>query len=327
MAQTTISILAQHSVLKTVDPDRARHCVSQKFCDHKLDISDSGKALSLNYNHVAGQNVSVNYLHYGANVTIDPGMLCSFYLLQIPLSGNARVQHRGEDVVAGVKTATVLNPDRPTKMQWQTNCRKLLLQIDKSHLDLVAETLTGAPLPGPVRFRTGVDLNSQNGAALKRLIMNCVSTVEHGQAFQGKINASDLQIEFDLASALLMLQQSNVSHIVHAPCGGATTRSLKLAMDYIHANLHEAISLSDIALHAEVSMRMLQKGFSRRYGLTPMRYLKNARLDVARYQLMARQNTPPVTLVAFNSGFSHLGRFAQEYKERFGCSPNETKSF
>ncbi len=327
MAQTDISILAQHSVLKTVDPDQARYCVSQKFCDHKLDISDCGKALSLNYNHVAGQNLSVNYLHYGANVTINPGMLNSFYLLQIPISGRARVQHRGENIVANVNKATLLNPDRPTKMHWQKDCRKLLLQIDKSHLDLVAEKLTGTPLPGPVRFCTGVDLTSKNGAALKHLIVNCVSAIEHGQAFQGKNDENDRQTEFDLASALLMLQPSNVSHIVDTPCGDATTRSLKLAVDYIHANLHEPIQLADIALHAEVSIRVLQKGFSRRYGLAPMRYLKNARLDVARYRLMQRQNTPLVTRVAYDSGFSHLGRFAQEYKERFGCSPNQTKTF
>ncbi|MFK7994555.1 MAG: AraC family transcriptional regulator [Granulosicoccus sp.] len=320
-------ILTQHSVLKTNDLKMARYCVSQNFCDHKLDIDDGGKALSLVYNHAAGKHVSVNYLHYGANVAIDPGMLESFFLLQIPLSGQSHVQHRGESVDANVDTATVLNPDRPTKMRWSDNCRMLLLQIDKTYMDEVALDITGTPLPGPVRFRTSVNLTSHNGSMLKRRIMSCVNGIEHGQLFQGNnANGSqDLQVEFELTHSLLMLQESNVSHIIEKPNLDATTHSLQMAVDYIHAHFHESITMKNIASNANVCVRALQKGFRVRYGLTPMRYLKNVRLDHARYQLMTRSNTPSVTTVAHNAGFTHLGRFAQEYKERFGLSPKRTK--
>ncbi|MFK7854623.1 MAG: AraC family transcriptional regulator [Granulosicoccus sp.] len=320
------NILTQHSVLKTKDLEKARYCVSQKFCDHKLDINHGGKALSLVYNHAAGNRVSVNYLHYGADVSIDPGMLDSFYLLQIPLSGQSHVQHRGENVEASVNTATVLNPDRPTKMKWGGNCQMLLLQVDKTYLDEVAQDITGTPLPGPVRFRTSVNLTSHDGAMLKRRIMSRVNAIEHGQLFQGNANSvQDLEAEFELTSALLMLQESNVSHIMFEPNVEATTLSLQLAIDYIHAHFHENISLKDIASNANVCVRALQKGFKDRHGLTPMRYLKNVRLDHARYQLMVRSDTPSVTSVAYNAGFTHLGRFALEYKTRFGVSPKQTK--
>lgn len=321
MERPDSSFLSRHPVLQTQDLDEARECVSQKFCDHKLEINKSGKALSLKYNHVAGQGVSVNYLHYGTNVSIDPGMLNSFYLLQIPLSGHASVQHRGEDIMANVNTATLLNPDRPTMMRWTTNCRKLLLQIDKDHLDNVAQGLTGIPLPGPVRFKTGVDLTSDSGVMLKRIVMKCANAIDHGHQFQGPEASCDIPDEIDLASSLLMLQESNVSHMVHSADIGTTTSSLRMAIEYIHENLHEIITLRDVAKHAHVSVRALQNGFRQHYGLTPMKYVKNARLDVARYKLSARQNTPPVTHVALDSGFSHMGRFSAEYKARFGCTP------
>ena len=115
-------------------------------------------SLAVCHNHVSGANVSVNYLHYGADVQIDPGMLGDFYLLQVPLSGSAFVRHRGTDIVASCDTATLLNPDRETQMQWHGDCRKLLLQIKKGFLQSVAEDLIGAPVPGTIRFDPVVNL-------------------------------------------------------------------------------------------------------------------------------------------------------------------------
>ena len=65
-------------------------------------------------------------------------------------------------------------------------------------------------------------------------------------------------------------------------------------------------------------------GFQREFGKSPMQVLREARLDTAHYELTVRQNTPSVTDVAYQNGFSHLGRFARDYKARFGHLPSQT---
>jgi len=98
---------------------------------------------------------------------------------------------------------------------------------------------------------------------------------------------------------------------------------IKLALSFIHANLAEPIRLADIAQYSSINVRTLQKGFQRAFSITPMQVLHNARLDAAYYQLTARQNKPSVTDVAFSNGFSHLGRFSRDYKNRFGRLPSQ----
>ena len=165
-------LLASHPLVRTNDLDEARHCVTEKFCDHRLFMSSRDDQLSVRHNHVAGAHVSINYLHYGADVQINPGMLENFFLLQVPLSGGAFVRHRGKDIVASQTTATLLNPDRETDMSWRADCRKLLLQVDKNFLQQTAEELLGTPIPGAIRFDPVVDLTRNAGQVIKNMVLN-----------------------------------------------------------------------------------------------------------------------------------------------------------
>ncbi|MFV1494807.1 AraC family transcriptional regulator [Phaeobacter sp. JH20_02] len=320
----TVEHLSNHPLLRTGDLDEARHRVGQKFCDHRLDFAKRHQDLAVRHNHAAGRHCSINYLHYGAEVTIDPGMLDSFYLLQIPLCGQASVRHRGAEILADITTATVLNPDRDALMRWSADCRKLLLQIDRNYLETVARQLIGAELPGPIRFASRVDLLAPSGRRLRQMVCACVQAAEVGILFQGRLRGSDIRVEQDLARELLTRLPSNISHIIERADHGSLPPGVRAAMDFIHANLSNPIQLTDIAEHAGMNVRTLQKGFRRAFGQSPMRVLRNARLDAAHYQLMAQRDTPDVTTAAFSNGFSHLGRFARDYKGRFGHSPSQT---
>ncbi len=319
----TTEFLASHPLLRTNDLDEARHCVTEKFCDHRLFMSSSADQLSVRHNHVSGNHLSINYLHYGADVQIDPGMLNDFYLLQVPLCGAAFVRHRGTDIIATPKTATLLNPDRETNMSWHKDCRKLLLQIDKSYLQRTAEEMLGTPIPGPIRFDPVVDLTRDNGQMIKKMVVHAALLAEVGKLFGGANAVQDIWTETDLVANLLTLQDSNISHMLAHSDQQPMPAGIKRALAYIHANLSEPIRLVDIARNAQMHVRMLQKGFQREIGVTPMQALQNARLDAAHYQLIVRRNKPSVTDVAFSNGFSHLGRFSQAYKERFGHLPSQ----
>jgi adenylate cyclase len=64
--------------------------------------------------------------------------------------------------------------------------------------------------------------------------------------------------------------------------------------------------------------------FMRFLGMTPMGWVRQARLSHARRALLSSDERTTVSSVAVGSGYSQLGRFAAEYSRRFGELPSET---
>ena len=57
MPMPRLIYFSQHKVLRTNDLDEARFKVSQKFCDHRLDLSRRGAQLSVEHNAARGRHV------------------------------------------------------------------------------------------------------------------------------------------------------------------------------------------------------------------------------------------------------------------------------
>jgi transcriptional regulator GlxA family with amidase domain len=75
---------------------------------------------------------------------------------------------------------------------------------------------------------------------------------------------------------------------------------------------------------AGVSVRTLFLGFQRYRGVSPMRLLRELRLQRVRDELLRAEADARVGHIALRWGFHHLGRFGQEYREAFGESPRQT---
>jgi len=102
-------------------------------------------------------------------------------------------------------------------------------------------------------------------------------------------------------------------------------RILQTALDFIHSNPHDVVTVRDLCHAAGLSERVLQYAFRERFDVSPGAYLKTNRLVAIRRQL--RRSSPQkgtVTDLANDMGFWHLGQFAADYKRQFGELPSET---
>lgn len=99
---------------------------------------------------------------------------------------------------------------------------------------------------------------------------------------------------------------------------------VRKAEEYMRANLSRSLSVAQIAAAVGISVRGLQLAFRLVRDATPHAVLNNMRLEQARGLLQTRAGAGSVTTVAFDCGFTHLGRFASAYRSRFGESPRET---
>ena len=93
----------------------------------------------------------------------------------------------------------------------------------------------------------------------------------------------------------------------------------------MQAHLHQPITIEEIAAAANVGIRTLQLSFRQWRMTTPMTYLHELRMTEARHDLLAQPPSLSVAEVARKWGFSHLGRFAIDYKRQFGESASETR--
>jgi AraC-like DNA-binding protein len=99
---------------------------------------------------------------------------------------------------------------------------------------------------------------------------------------------------------------------------------LHLVCDYIQAHLEQPITLTQLEQIAGISARRLQYAFLRRFGCSPMEWLRSERLNLAHSRLRSPKKNGSVTSVAHGTGFTHLSAFATQYKARFGESPSVT---
>ncbi len=97
------------------------------------------------------------------------------------------------------------------------------------------------------------------------------------------------------------------------------------AKQFIEAHLRESLTVGCVASAAGVSPRTLQATFRAVVRTTPTAYIRSVRLDRARADLADRGGPGTVTEVATRWGFNHLGRFAADYRTRFGESPSQTR--
>jgi len=104
----------------------------------------------------------------------------------------------------------------------------------------------------------------------------------------------------------------------------ATPRQITEAVDFMHANMHLALTLSEVAEAAGISVRSLQYGFHRFRSVTPLAYLRQIRLEAVQAELSSPLNVLSVRDVALKWGFAHMGHFAARYRAAYGEAPSET---
>ena len=121
-----------------------------------------------------------------------------------------------------------------------------------------------------------------------------------------------------------MMQPHSYSAALRRLDSPVAPRDVKRAIDYMQANLDAAITISEIIAVAGVPGRTLFKHFKDFKGISPMQYLRNARFDRVRRALLLGEPAEGITQIAMDAGFAHLGRFAVDYRRRFGESPSET---
>ncbi|MDM7887973.1 helix-turn-helix transcriptional regulator [Curtobacterium sp. RHCJP20] len=201
-------------------------------------------------------------------------------------------------------------------VQWD-RFQKDVMRIDREIVEQVAAARGGWE-PGPLEFQPN---HVPEGAPLAAwwLMVRAVAAEILGAT--GEVSLDREQELAGMAAAGLL---TAIPHWpVEQPAERTAHAGLADAETYLLEHVAEHVTVDDVAAAARMSTRGLQSAFQRIHGTTPMSYLRNVRLLMARQQLETGEPRS-VADVARSVGITHMGRFSGAYREEFGELPAET---
>lgn len=122
---------------------------------------------------------------------------------------------------------------------------------------------------------------------------------------------------------LFRLLRSDAAAAVRAGVGSASSAAPILeVMQYIRSHHAQKLTVERLAKRAAMSPSHFAHRFRAVARVSPMRYLRDARLDRARQLLL--ENGGRVSEVALVVGFESPAHFTREFKRRFGVAPSRS---
>lgn len=317
--------LERHPIYASDQPAEASVLGRDLWGPHSLRIIDQEPGrFRASLHAVLFRDVTLGYLDYGAEVEITVGELTADQLVIVPAIGTCTVEHENGLTIGTPVHAIVPASNKPMTLRFDRNSPLVILRIERTALDVHVSRLLGHLQRQPLEFDAGFDLSEGTASRWNFAVQSLhAELLDESSLLHKGIGIGPL--EESLMSALLYSHRSNYSPEL---AGGAKQHraSVRFAMDFIEANLSRPLTIADIAEAAGVSVRSLQNFFAEDLQQSPTAFIRNRRLERVRADLAdaAPGSRTTVSKVATRWGFTHLGRFASTYQQRFGEPPSKT---
>lgn len=218
----------------------------------------------------------------------------------------------------------MISPKLEADMEFMQGCEQLILRVDASSLERFLWRQSSRNPGRPLEFTPGVDLTGKAGLRVLALLEYLATVIhEHSDGEYPEI------VRQGISSLLLGTLVSSLDHnyreTLREDVETPKPHHVKRALRFMEESVRNSITPEDVAHAINVSPRTLYGSFKHYLNTTPMRHLKNLRLDRAREHLLkADPEADSVTAVAIEYRFQHFGHFSAAYKERHGELPSDT---
>ena len=208
--------------------------------------------------------------------------------------------------------------DFPESDEEPTRCITLEMDADKVD-DIVArmnDELPRSPESGPWSYDALDYCHFQNTEGIQNVLRSMVTLFQEDQPHRDMIldlNASELILRMLQTESRLLLMGNYQKHASH--------NGLAAAVRHAKKNLDRRITVSELADVACMSESTFYRYFRNEFGMTPVQFLTEERVDRARELLRDSSNT--VTDVSAAVGFGSVSHFINTFKEHVGQTPKQ----
>lgn len=274
---------------------------------------------------IGGMATAVGCIRYGADVcvSIDDTAPLDRYSVSLPLAGEQELVIDGRRVLSNVDQGVVVAPSARQQLTLSADCAKLLVAIDRAAMHATLESMLGRPVEQPIVFEPLMSLGEAASVSWWRMVrllwedLGRLSGLWGSPALAGGLEES-------LLRGLLSFQPHNYSDELARAQGGSLPAHVARLREFLLRNAREDIRAADLVLPDGPGPQRLAADFRRHLGHTPLQFLRLHRLQQVRSAIVRSGSTHYISQIAMDWGFTHMGRFAQAYRETFGESPSAT---
>jgi AraC-like DNA-binding protein len=318
-----IEPLAKFPIIATNRVEEAEAAISRSLTDVSITGAVDRNRFQLLMNGVNIGRTSLMFNRFGTDTKVSAGLLGDSVHFIIGGSAPISVNLDKESVVVSPQKAAMVMPARLKQIERSESSEAFILQISQSELLHHFEKLVAWHHRGSLVFDFNIDLTAGPGAMLHRMMNYLFYEIDHNALV---LKNSGLRKSYDemLLTALLSLPHNQREKLFENRRYQVSPGLVRRAEEYMRANLEEAVSIIDLLQICGCSRRALFSAFRNARGYTPMEFLTEQRLQSARNRLLKPHTEASVASIALGCGFTHLGRFSQVYRKRFGERPSDT---
>lgn len=308
----------------TTDPDEAHSWLSSAYADHSARLSGRAKAFRFTHSVADCGVFKVGVCRHTMTLHGEWDPLGDQLLFSHLLAGRFVIGCAGSEVAAGPGDVFAYDPDVAMGVEW-SDIRMAQIRMDRAAFDRTAAELIGDDRPG---LTAGFDLARAATEAKahhwRRFMQYVTSDVATSPVVQGSPLVLGQVFRTIVATALETFPHTAVDRAGRH--GFVPVGVVRRALAFIDEHAGSDVDLTAIAEAAGIGPRALQRAFRRSLDTTPLEQLRSVRMRRAHEELEAAASGDDTTVlgVAARWGFGHPGRFAVDYRARFGCSPSET---
>jgi AraC-like DNA-binding protein len=312
--------LRNFAALRTRDPDELRERIAPLYAVTRIELPRSS-TIKFNavLNHRELRDVGLSYARYGAPIQATMANT-DFYAQGFGIRGRGEVVVQGRAFNVSDNQGGSGGPGAIAHLHYSADLEHVFLKIKPAALIAKLSAMLGAPVNPPLRLH-----GEYNPAALIeqfRLVSFVISELDRTGGLLSPLVLAEL--EQALIVTYLCSNLNNYTARLNGAPPTIASWQVRRATDYIEANWDQPITIEALALVTHSSARSLFAAFKKSRGCSPMRFVRQVRLQHARDMLTRAGPAVSVTSVALDCGFNNLGHFTKDYLSSFGERPSET---
>ncbi len=311
--------------VRSRDVDEAREVGSAIYHPHGVQVFGDRGDFEMRLDAARIGPLTLGWIDYDTEVRIETGELGNAYQVNIPFAGTLDTGSGPERTLATERRAAVYRLDRNSYLRgWGNGARILGLKIDRLELEDQLAGMIDRPVTSPIEFELSMNLGTKHGAQWLDVVKVLAAHLTDSDSLVRHPLLAAPLAQSVMAGLLLASEHNYSTDLSRTP---ARTRGSVVddAIDFITANADKPLTVDDIARHVGIGPRGLQQSFHAARGISPMRYLRNIRLERAHQELLVSEpRAGAVSDIAHRWGFVHLGRFAEQYHQTYGEHPSVT---
>lgn len=198
----------------------------------------------------------------------------------------------------------------PNAPRWNENLKMIAVALDPKFVESVFRDLPSAVGIG---FR---ERRCESDPLVTDFATRLLTEVQNS-SYQGKLYGESLAMAFSLH---LLERHGNLPRNLKIPTGKLSSAQMRRALEFIHANLSEDLSIEQIAAESYLSPFHFARLFRNTVGLTPHQFVLQSRIERAK-RIIRTAPYLNLTEIGLSVGFFDQAHFTKSFKRATGTTP------